>query len=143
MERRFVRKSNDKVFGGVCSGLAEFVSVDKSLVRLLTLVGIVASGGLPGIFLYLLCVVIVPNDTQADDHHSENRYSQSTPNYSAYETHPNNSSGNSRIVLGVVLVAAGVFVLSRMFFNWLDWRYVLAGVLIFGGAYMLFGNRRQ
>ncbi len=130
MERRFVRKTGDRVFGGVCSGLADYVNMDRSMVRLIALVGIVLSGMLPGILLYILCVIIVPSDAQYSGGYSEE------------EDAPVNNGGNNRFVVGFILIGFGIFLLARMFFNWLDWRYVFAGLMILGGIYLLSQNRR-
>ena len=149
MERRFLRKSNDRVIGGVCAGLADYFDVSRSLVRLLALIGIMASAVIPGLFLYFLCVIIVPYDTQAKggSSYTDNSYQTSyteSNNYTEDRGYDSNrGSGNSRLVIGVLLIAAGIFFFARMFFGWLDWRYIFAGLLIIGGAYMIFGNKRD
>lgn len=148
MERKFYRKYNDRVFGGVCSGLAEYAGIDKSLVRILTLIGTFASGGL-GLVLYVLCVIIVPYDTKAyngfynenDDKKQYNEENSYSPSGRDYEK-PRNK-GNSRVLFGAILIATGVFYSARTFFVWLDLRYVFAGLLILGGLYMLLGYRRR
>ena len=43
--KRFYRSRTDKVFAGVCGGLAEYFSIDPILIRLLFLVLIIAAGG--------------------------------------------------------------------------------------------------
>lgn len=35
-DRRLVRRTHDKMIGGVCSGLADYLGVDVTLVRVLT-----------------------------------------------------------------------------------------------------------
>jgi len=51
--KRLVRSSNDKWFGGVCGGIADYTGVDANLVRLAVAVGTVLGfGGL--IIVYLL-----------------------------------------------------------------------------------------
>ena len=37
--KRLVRRSDDKLVAGVCSGVADYLGVDVTLVRLLTVVG--------------------------------------------------------------------------------------------------------
>lgn len=147
MERKFIRKSNDKIFGGVCSGLAEYVDVDKSLVRILTLIGIIVSGVLPGLFLYILCVIIVPKDTEAhggfsEENSNKTKYTEEN-NYSPERNYDEpRDTGNSRLLFGGVLIAAGIFFFARMFIV-VDLRYVFAGLLILGGLFMLLGNRKR
>jgi len=35
-DRRLVRRTHDKMLGGVCAGLADYLGVDATLVRVLT-----------------------------------------------------------------------------------------------------------
>jgi phage shock protein PspC (stress-responsive transcriptional regulator) len=135
VERRFVRRSYDKVFGGVCSGLADYIGVEVALVRLLTLVGIIVTGLFPGLLLYFLFVIIVPNDTQA----YRNPY---TTDYSYDEQKSNHSRpSDSRMLLGVALIALGIFLFARMLFSWIDFKYIFAGILILGGLYLIIRKR--
>ena len=39
--KRLVRNTNDKVLGGVCAGVADYLGIDVTLVRVLTVVGAV------------------------------------------------------------------------------------------------------
>ncbi len=39
--KRLVRNTNDKVIGGVCAGVADYLGIDVTLVRVLTVVGAV------------------------------------------------------------------------------------------------------
>ena len=146
MGRRFYRKINDKIIGGVCSGLADYIGMDKSIVRLLAFVAILASGVLPAI-VYFLCVIIVPYDVQANrgSHYDNHDYGHSYHEESTFaddREYGEPGNGRSRVIFGTLLIAAGVFLLARMFFAWLDWRYVFAGLLVISGLYMLFDGRR-
>jgi phage shock protein C len=59
--RRLVRRTDDKMLGGVCSGLADHLGLDVTLVRLLTvLVTVLGFGSV--IIAYLVAWVIVPKD---------------------------------------------------------------------------------
>jgi phage shock protein PspC (stress-responsive transcriptional regulator) len=44
-ERRLVRRTHDKLIGGVCSGLADYLGVDVTLVRVLTVLAALFSLG--------------------------------------------------------------------------------------------------
>ncbi|WP_066405846.1 PspC domain-containing protein [Flavisolibacter tropicus] len=56
---RLYRDSSDKMLGGVCSGLANYMNVDPAIVRLLF--AIITFGGFGlGIFLYILAWIILP-----------------------------------------------------------------------------------
>lgn len=55
--KRLVR-SDDRMIAGVCSGLAEYFGLDTSLVRIATLVLILA-GGL-SLWVYIILWLIIP-----------------------------------------------------------------------------------
>ncbi|HOK43175.1 MAG TPA: PspC domain-containing protein [Thermoclostridium caenicola] len=148
MGKRFLRKRDDRVIGGVCSGLADYFGMDKSIVRLLAFAAILASGLLPGLFVYFLAVILVPDDGRAyhDPGYGGHGYSQAYQDESFFGEEPGYREPvdreNARIFFGILLIAAGVFLLARMFFAWLDWRYIIAGLLVISGLYMLFGGKK-
>ena len=56
---RLYRDASDKILGGVCSGLANYMNVDPAIVRLLF--AIITFGGFGfGVFLYILLWIILP-----------------------------------------------------------------------------------
>jgi phage shock protein PspC (stress-responsive transcriptional regulator) len=56
---RLFRDENDKILGGVCGGLANYLRVDASIIRiLLVLLGL---GGGTGVLIYVLLWVILPS----------------------------------------------------------------------------------
>jgi phage shock protein PspC (stress-responsive transcriptional regulator) len=60
VNRRLYRCRENRVVAGVASGLAEFLEVDPSLVRIVWFLSIFAGG--IGILLYLGMALIVPNE---------------------------------------------------------------------------------
>jgi phage shock protein PspC (stress-responsive transcriptional regulator) len=146
MVKRFLRNSRDKIMGGVCSGIADYVGADVTLIRLITLLGIIASGVLPGLFIYLVCVIIVPLDSNTDwKRNGSGEFYSGTQNSQEYQSENRNeeTSKNTRYVIGICMVIIGGFLIARMFFGWIKWEYVFAATLIIGGLYMIFGNRRN
>jgi phage shock protein C len=53
-------RSRDRIIGGVCGGLADYLGVDASLVRVLTVLSLLLPG--PQILAYLVAWVIVPEE---------------------------------------------------------------------------------
>ncbi len=49
---------NDKIIGGVCSGLSEYFDIDPTLVRLAWIILLFCN--VVGIVPYLLCWIIMP-----------------------------------------------------------------------------------
>lgn len=56
--KKLYRDPNDKILGGVCSGIAAYVSWDSTIVRLI-LIACVFLGGF-GFFIYIILWIIVP-----------------------------------------------------------------------------------
>lgn len=63
--KKLFRDSEDKILGGVCSGLAAYLDVDTSVVRLLTIVLVIFAG--IGIIPYLILWVILPQTRTPQD----------------------------------------------------------------------------
>jgi phage shock protein C len=62
MERK-LRRSSNKMFAGVCAGIAEYFDLDVTLVRVgYTLVSIF-SAGFPGLLIYIILILIMPAAT--------------------------------------------------------------------------------
>ena len=57
MEKKLYRATSNKVIAGVCSGLAEYINVDPTVIRVIwALAGL--SGA--GVLAYLVCALIIP-----------------------------------------------------------------------------------
>ena len=57
MGKKLYRNTEQKMIAGVCSGIADYINIDPTLVRLLwALVGL--SGA--GIVAYIICALIIP-----------------------------------------------------------------------------------
>jgi phage shock protein C len=59
MEKKLKRSSN-QMLSGVCAGIAEYFDMDVTLVRILYVLLSIFSAGFPGLFLYLILVLIMP-----------------------------------------------------------------------------------
>jgi phage shock protein PspC (stress-responsive transcriptional regulator) len=59
--KRLVRSTSNRVIGGVCGGVAEFLNMDANLVRILTVL-ISLFTGVP-VVLYIIGLFVMPEDT--------------------------------------------------------------------------------
>lgn len=55
-----LRKSADKIVAGVCAGIADYFSIDPTLVRVAYAALAVFSAGFPGLLLYIVMCIIMP-----------------------------------------------------------------------------------
>lgn len=56
------RSRTDRMFSGVCGGLAAYFRMDATLLRLLVAFLILATGILPGLIAYIIAVFIIPEE---------------------------------------------------------------------------------
>ena len=57
MNKKLYRNTNNKMIAGVCSGVAEYINIDPTIVRLIwALIGITGAG----ILAYLIAAIIIP-----------------------------------------------------------------------------------
>lgn len=58
--RRLQRSRNDRMIGGVCGGLAEYLNMDATLVRVLVVIIALVTAAFPVIAIYLLMMLLLP-----------------------------------------------------------------------------------
>lgn len=57
-----LRRSRNKMIAGVCAGIAEYLSLDPTLVRVGYVLLSVLSAGFPGLLLYIILMIVMPQD---------------------------------------------------------------------------------
>lgn len=68
--KRLLRSESDRMLGGVCSGIANYFSVDPALVRLAFVAFTIFGGG--GVLAYLILWVILPTESNNDRSSKDN-----------------------------------------------------------------------
>lgn len=53
-------RSDNKMIGGVCAGIAEYFNLDPTLIRVAYVTLSIFSAGFPGLLLYILLLLIMP-----------------------------------------------------------------------------------
>lgn len=61
MEPKKLRRSPNKMLAGVCSGIAEYLNLDPTVVRVAYVVISILSAAFPGVLLYLILMLLMPN----------------------------------------------------------------------------------
>lgn len=59
MTRRLVR-SEDRILGGVCAGIAEYYGWDPTLVRVAYILLSILSAAFPGLLVYIIMWIVIP-----------------------------------------------------------------------------------
>ena len=59
--RTLTKSSTERMIAGVCGGLAEYFDLDPTLVRVGYVLLSVLSAGFPGLLVYIVMAVIMPD----------------------------------------------------------------------------------
>jgi len=157
MTEKLYRSVREKMIGGVCGGLADYFSVDVTLVRLIVLVATFAGG--VGSLAYLAAWIIIPVNSAEQGEQTElhNRdvgdvvkgmvsdVKDATKGFYLQEKHEKHENHENRTkIAGGILVTLGVlFLLQRILPSWFDmgkmWPLIL---ILIGFAIIYRGGRR-
>ena len=62
--KRLYKSETDKKIFGVCAGIAEYLDIDPTVVRVLCVVLALITGLFPGIFAYIILAFIMPKKSE-------------------------------------------------------------------------------
>ena len=60
MEKKLYRSKTDKKIAGVCGGLAKYLNIDPTVIRLIWAIVVVCGGA--GLLAYLICALVIPEE---------------------------------------------------------------------------------
>jgi len=153
LKSRLERSSTNRVIGGVCGGIAEYLAVDATLVRVVFVITAFLTAGL-FVLAYIVLLVLMPQPGQPAP------FTTSTPPPSAGTTARMDADSTAtapatvapvdpamhaaeaerrRLALGYILIAIGVaFLLSNAgVFRFVQWQFLWPLVLIGLGVLFL------
>jgi len=58
-------RSEDRMLAGVLAGFAEYIYVDKTLIRLVFVLLSIFTAGFPGLLAYIICWIVIPEKPQS------------------------------------------------------------------------------
>jgi phage shock protein C len=58
--RRLTRSNRSKMIAGVCGGLAEYLNMDPTVIRVLYVLVSVLSAAFPGVIAYIVLMFLMP-----------------------------------------------------------------------------------
>ena len=62
--KKKLTRSKDRILAGVCGGMAEYFGIDATIVRIRYVLISILSAAFPGIIVYLILMLIMPNSEQ-------------------------------------------------------------------------------
>ncbi len=65
MAKKLYRSTTDRWVAGICGGIGEYLEIDPNVIRAIWVIITVLTGFLPGIIVYILLWIILPEQGQA------------------------------------------------------------------------------
>ncbi|MFC1917834.1 PspC domain-containing protein [Chloroflexota bacterium] len=158
MEKRLYRSQTERMAWGVCGGLAKYLDLDPTIVRLIFVLLLFANG--IGILIYIILAIVVPLEgsktTESKETIKENvaemkeaaegigkelRASLSgeeSPDASARAKRNRNFIGIALIIVGIIFLMG-----SLNFFRWMVWIYIWPSLIIVVGLILIISNKKS
>ena len=138
MNKRLERIAGEAQIGGVCAGLADYFGIDRTLVRVLFVIGIFLPH-FPAIIIYIILWIALP------ERRFDNSVAQSTaysnPYFAMNPYNPNKPASRDRgLIGGVILIVLGVIFLLDRYFD-IDLGDLWPFGLIALGLWLIFRDR--
>ncbi|NUQ37888.1 MAG: PspC domain-containing protein [Caldilineales bacterium] len=129
MKNRLYRSRHDRMVAGVCGGLADFLGLDPTLIRLVFVILALANG--VGFAIYLLMLIVVPeNPDETATHLAAPADSDLAQRIRAWsdDVGGGNLSTRNAIFIGGFLIFMGLLFLLRNF-DFFPWHWFTLGAL--------------
>lgn len=63
-EKKLVRPKKDRMIAGVCSGIARYLGIDPTIVRLAWVILSFFGYIIPGVLIYIIAAVLIPEEEE-------------------------------------------------------------------------------
>ena len=143
MNRRLYRSRSDTVIGGVAAGVANYLNADPALIRITWAILVVVTSG-AALLVYIVCWIVVPEEAEtmaAEPAADPVTGEVVTP--AAMPAAARSSGGSAGVVVGIGLVAIGVWFLLREYLPDINWGLLWPLVLVGIGALILITSMRR
>ena len=156
MNRRLFRSSDDRLLAGVAGGLADLWDVDPSLVRIVWLILVPLTGGF-ALIAYVVMAFVVPEEEDLpaasanvedpavppQDWRSARQAARAARRAARGERFGGTGTGTVGVLIGALLVVAGVYFLVREYIPDLDLNWLWPVALIALGIVVLLSAFRR
>ena len=157
--KKLYKSRKEKMFAGVCGGIAEYFDLDPVLVRILFVIFTFIGG--TAIIAYIVGMIVMPfpptetagteTGTPTPSHSTASGTSGMDPAGSTSPVPASSPAGKGPLIFGFILVILGAYFLMRNipwlnhWYWWIRWNlsdYLIPAILIIVGA-VLIGNSKQ
>lgn len=147
MTRRLYRSRGDTILGGVAGGVAEYLDVDPSLVRIIWAILAIVTGGI-FVVLYVVMWIVVPVDPGMPldaGTHVAGEAPDGTTRHAPPRAYPRGAgdrSGNGTLIFGLILIGVGAWFLLQQLVDINMDRLWPVGLVILGALLLVVALRR-
>lgn len=144
VQKHLYRSFTERKIAGVAGGLAEYLNLDVTLIRLIWILSIFLGGA--GVIAYLIAWVIIPEEPISQSP------SDNVVNFDHYQSPDASQPGSSDIreighlqkysLIGLILVGVGAFLLAKTIFPFDLDRYFWPVLLIAGGLALILSRKK-
>ena len=136
--KKLQRDTQHKVIGGVCSGLANYLGLDASLVRLFFAIAFLIFS--TGFWVYIILWIVMPAgiDAPSDATYfvSPGGSTEASPDSESGGLKTSNSKGT--LTAGLILIGIGVLGLLNRYIPEINWQTAWPIMLIVLGLFLIF-----
>ena len=120
--KKFERSSTNRVIGGVCAGLADYLNLDVALMRVLFVVA--ALCGSFGFWLYIIFWIVAPSQKVLN-------FNNTQQEKSTIDITPDEKYGGHKgaVIISIILIVIGLIALMDNFL-YIDWIWKLWPVIL-------------
>ncbi len=135
-QKTLKRNTQDRIVGGVCSGLARYFDIEPWIARLVCVLLLLAAPP-QMVLLYIILWVVIPADT--------------VPEFTGMEMTDDlgpvpsdlDEKNKGNLFLGILLIGLGLLFLLRNYILWFDWGTIWPIVLIILGIGILLSGKSK
>ncbi|MCQ2318586.1 MAG: PspC domain-containing protein [Bacteroidales bacterium] len=133
--KKFERSSTNRVIGGVCAGLADYLNLDIALMRVLFVVA--AFCGSFGFWLYIILWIVIPSQKLLN-------FDNMQQEESTIDITPDEKRGSSKgaITISIILIVIGLIALMDNFL-YIDWIWKLWPVILIALGVVIITNTQK
>jgi phage shock protein C len=145
MEKKLYRDEHHKVIGGVCAGLADYLNIDVSIIRIIFLASLVMKG--VGFIPYIILWIVLPKKNYLFNDPTVDYKVPPDPMgyYNPTEPFPVKKKSNFSVIAGAALVVMGSFFLldELNFIPDIDFGQLWPVILIIMGLGFIFSGSKK
>ncbi|MEO7211233.1 PspC domain-containing protein [Mucilaginibacter sp.] len=149
MEKKLYRNEHGKMIGGVCSGIADYLAIDPTIVRLVFLAMLIGHGA--GFLIYIILLIVLPKHNVFTGPNFKPGVDYRVPPTQpfgqpfTFPPIPPKKSSNAGMICGAILIVLGsIFLIDNLDIipDW-DFDRLWPLVIVAAGAALLFAGQKK